>query len=182
MESIAKTRPSLIRRQAVQGSGRRPRLHSAASRPTRSWNSAVVPEMGCSENPPGVWRGLPTVAHRLRPPALACFERGSLAMFEVAGSLWYRVYLAPRSWDSAIGYRCPLGPAASSRTVGHRRFPARLKAAWTSWPVESSGSAVDATRRAGYQWPEKLGPRLVEISGENGSSGSQQCPQNTWCS
>ena len=47
---------------------------------------------------------------------------------------------------------------------------------------ESSGSAVDAVRRAGYQWPEKLGPRLVEISRENGSSGSQQCPQNTWCS
>src|SRR5271157_5638962 len=30
---------------------------------------------------------------------------------------------------------------------------------------ESSGSAVDATRRAGYQWPEKLGPRLVEKRG-----------------
>src|SRR5208337_4135180 len=29
---------------------------------------------------------------------------------------------------------------------------------------ESSGSAVDAARRAEYQWPEKLGPRLVEIS------------------
>jgi Terminase small subunit len=29
---------------------------------------------------------------------------------------------------------------------------------------ESSGSAVDAARRAGYQWPEKLGPRLVEQS------------------
>src|SRR5271157_2178726 len=39
---------------------------------------------------------------------------------------------------------------------------------------------VDAARRAGYQWPEKLGPRLVEKSRENGSSGSQQCPQNTW--
>jgi hypothetical protein len=78
------------------------------------------------------------VAHRLCPPASACFERGSLAMFEVAGSLWYRVCLAPRSWDSAIGYRCPLGSAASSRTVGHRRFPARLQAAWTSWPEGDS--------------------------------------------
>jgi hypothetical protein len=122
-------------------------------------------ESGCSENPPGVWRGLPTVAHRLRPPASACFERGSLAMFEVAGSLWYRVCLAPRSWDSAIGYRYPLGSAASSRTIGHRRFPARLKAASTSWPVESSGSVVDAMRRAEYQWPERLGPRLVEKTG-----------------
>ena len=27
---------------------------------------------------------------------------------------------------------------------------------------ESSGSAVTAARRAEYQWPEKLGPRLVE--------------------
>ncbi len=27
---------------------------------------------------------------------------------------------------------------------------------------ESKGSAVDAARRAGYRWPEKLGPRLVE--------------------
>jgi Terminase small subunit len=29
---------------------------------------------------------------------------------------------------------------------------------------ESSGSAVDAARRAGYRWPEKLGPRLVKKS------------------
>jgi len=29
---------------------------------------------------------------------------------------------------------------------------------------ESSGSAVDAARRAGYRWPEKLGPRLVKAS------------------
>jgi len=27
---------------------------------------------------------------------------------------------------------------------------------------ESSGSAVDAARRAGYRWPTKLGARLVE--------------------
>src|SRR5271165_2390209 len=81
---------------------------------------APADESGCSENPPAVWRGLPTVARRLRPPASACFERGSLAMFEVACSLWYRVYLAPRSWDSAIGYRRPLGSAASSRTVGQQ--------------------------------------------------------------
>ncbi len=31
----------------------------------------------------------------------------------------------------------------------------------------SSGSPNDAARRAGYQWPEKLGPRLVEKSREN---------------
>jgi len=30
---------------------------------------------------------------------------------------------------------------------------------------ESSKSAVDAARRAGYRWPEKLGPRLVKASG-----------------
>jgi hypothetical protein len=30
---------------------------------------------------------------------------------------------------------------------------------------ESSESAADAARRAGYQSPEKLGPRLVEESG-----------------
>jgi len=30
----------------------------------------------------------------------------------------------------------------------------------------SSGSAVDAARRAGYPWPEKLGPQLVEKSRE----------------
>ncbi len=30
---------------------------------------------------------------------------------------------------------------------------------------ESSGSAVDAARRAGYRWPETLGPRLVKKSG-----------------
>jgi len=30
---------------------------------------------------------------------------------------------------------------------------------------ESSGSAVDAARRAGYRWPEKLGPRLVKKGG-----------------
>src|SRR5271157_689865 len=30
---------------------------------------------------------------------------------------------------------------------------------------ESEGSAADAARRAGYRWPEKLGPRLVQISG-----------------
>jgi len=29
---------------------------------------------------------------------------------------------------------------------------------------ESEGSAVDAARRAGYRWPETLGPRLVKIS------------------
>src|SRR5271157_3045588 len=39
---------------------------------------------------------------------------------------------------------------------------------------ESSGSAVDAARRAGYQWPEKLGPRLAEKSREKWSSGSHQ--------
>ena len=47
---------------------------------------------------------------------------------------------------------------------------------------EPPGSAVDAVRRAGYQWREKLRPQLVEISRENGSSGSRQCPQSTWCS
>jgi phage terminase small subunit len=30
---------------------------------------------------------------------------------------------------------------------------------------ESSGSAVDAARRAGYRWPETQGPRLVKTSG-----------------
>ena len=30
---------------------------------------------------------------------------------------------------------------------------------------ESAGSAADAARRAGYRWPEKLGPRLVKESG-----------------
>ena len=30
---------------------------------------------------------------------------------------------------------------------------------------ESSGSAVDAVRRAGYRRPEKLGPRLVKKGG-----------------
>ena len=30
---------------------------------------------------------------------------------------------------------------------------------------ESAGSAVDAARQAGYRWPEKLGPRLVEKPG-----------------
>ncbi len=30
---------------------------------------------------------------------------------------------------------------------------------------ESSRSPVDAARRAGYRWPEKLGPRLVRKSG-----------------
>jgi Terminase small subunit len=30
---------------------------------------------------------------------------------------------------------------------------------------ESSGSAVDAARQAGYRWPEKQGPRLVKSSG-----------------
>ena len=30
---------------------------------------------------------------------------------------------------------------------------------------ESSGSAVDAARRARYRWPETLGPRLVKKSG-----------------
>jgi Terminase small subunit len=30
---------------------------------------------------------------------------------------------------------------------------------------DSSRSAVDAARRAGYRWPEKLGPRLVKKSG-----------------
>ena len=39
---------------------------------------------------------------------------------------------------------------------------------------ESSESAADAARRAGYQRPEKLGPRLVEKSRD---SGSQQCPR-----
>ncbi|MBV8310698.1 MAG: terminase small subunit, partial [Planctomycetaceae bacterium] len=29
---------------------------------------------------------------------------------------------------------------------------------------ESSGSAVDAARRAGYRWPETQGPRLVKTS------------------
>ena len=29
---------------------------------------------------------------------------------------------------------------------------------------ESAGSAADAARRAGYRWPEKLGPRLVKQS------------------
>src|SRR5271157_5230627 len=36
-------------------------------------------QAGCSENPPGVWKGLPTVASRLRPPASACFGHGSNA-------------------------------------------------------------------------------------------------------
>ena len=31
-----------------------------------------------------------------------------------------------------------IGSAASSRTVGHRRFPACLQAAWTSWPETDS--------------------------------------------
>ena len=31
--------------------------------------------------------------------------------------------------------------------------------------AESSGSAVDAARRAGYRWPETQGPRLVKKSG-----------------
>ena len=30
---------------------------------------------------------------------------------------------------------------------------------------ESEGSAADAARRAGYRWPEKLGPRLAKTSG-----------------
>ena len=30
---------------------------------------------------------------------------------------------------------------------------------------ESEGSAADAARRAGYRWPEKVGSRLVGISG-----------------
>jgi len=30
---------------------------------------------------------------------------------------------------------------------------------------ESSKSPVDAARRAGYRWPEKLGPRLVKNGG-----------------
>ena len=42
-----------------------------------------------------------------------------------------------------------------------------------------AGGAVDAARRAGYQWPEKLGPRLVEKSREKRSSGSHQCPKGT---
>ena len=29
---------------------------------------------------------------------------------------------------------------------------------------ESEGSAADAARRAGYRWPEKLGPRLAKTT------------------
>ncbi len=46
---------------------------------------------------------------------------------------------------------------------------------------ESSGSAVDAARRARYQWRQKLGPRLVENSREKWSSGSHQYPKRKRC-
>ena len=97
---------------------------------------------------------------------------------------WYRVRLAPGSWNLAISYRCPLGSAASSRAVGHRQFPARLKA--TSRQLNTSREAGAATGREksekhGVQaarnapsedrkcwralswdpWPEKLGPQKV---------------------
>jgi len=44
---------------------------------------------------------------------------------------------------------------------------------------EAPGLAVDAARRARYQWRQKLEPRLVEKSREKRSSGSHQCPKNT---
>jgi len=59
------------------------RARSAADHSSGRWNGGFAPKSGCSENRPGVWRGLPTVAHRLRPPASACVEHCSLSTTSV---------------------------------------------------------------------------------------------------
>src|SRR5208282_354245 len=63
--------------------------------------------------------------------------------------------------------RCVFRPAGFHRSNRQRLFGEHDLG-------ESWGSAVGAARRAGYQWPEKLGPRLVEKSRDNWSSGGRQ--------
>ncbi len=78
------------------------------------------------------------------------------------------------NWSSA-SHQCPrgdgrhgcqrgFGPRCRRRVLRpagfHRSYRQRLFV--EHYFGESSGSAVDAARRAGYQWSEKLGPRLVE--------------------